>query len=266
MLERSGGFYHSKSLSDESRNFKQIKNRKQPLKSSSKYNKQEWQTNDELTTVFNALENENIAQTISAVKPAYFLLLYNDRQINNIKNVCCEDSKPSVLPIDATLNLCNLRITDTSYRNKRFINRESEKNLIFLGRIMFYFTKGEGDFGQFALELLAADPKLVEPKNLGVDMQSAICQGFTNFIPSINRLLCVRHLKHKYEEKLDKLLNRLKQNAVSRQQAKSSVLQDIYGCRTDTSYRNIQQIRFWSKTGFFTRKVEFIVPRTFWLV
>ena len=109
---------------------------------------------------------------------------------------------------------------------------------------MFYFTKGEGAFGQFALELLAADPKLVEPKNLGVDMQSAICQGFTNFIPSINRLLCVRHLKHKYEEKLDKLLNRLKQNAVSRQQAKSSVLQDIYGCRTDTSYRNIQQIRF----------------------
>ena len=119
LLERSGGFYHSKSLSDESRNFKQIKNRKQPLKSSSKHNKQEWQTNDELTTVFNALENENIAQTISAVKSGYFLLLYNDRQINNIKNVCCEDSKPSVLPIDATLNLCNLRITDTSYRNKR---------------------------------------------------------------------------------------------------------------------------------------------------
>ena len=236
MLERSGGFYHSKSLSDESRNFKQIKNGKQQLKSSSKYNKQDWQTNDELTTVFNALENENIIQTISAVISTYFLFLYTDRQIKGIKNVCCEDSKPSVLPIDTTFNLCNLRITDTSYRNKGLINRESEKNLIFLGRIMFYFTKGEGAFGQFALELLAADPKLVELKNLGVDMQSAICQGFTNFIPSINRLLCVRHLKHRYEEKLDKLLNRLNQNAVSRQQAKSSVLQDIYGCRTGGFY------------------------------
>ena len=38
-LERSGGPYHSKSLSDEPRNIKQIKNRKQQLKSSSKNNK-----------------------------------------------------------------------------------------------------------------------------------------------------------------------------------------------------------------------------------
>ena len=46
LLERSGRLYHSDSLSDEPRNFKQIKNRKQQLKSSSKYNKQERQTND----------------------------------------------------------------------------------------------------------------------------------------------------------------------------------------------------------------------------
>ena len=38
-LERSGGPYHSKSLSDKPRNIKQIKNRKQQLKSSSKNNK-----------------------------------------------------------------------------------------------------------------------------------------------------------------------------------------------------------------------------------
>ena len=39
LLERSGGPYHLKSLSDEPRNIKQIKNRKQQLKSSSKNNK-----------------------------------------------------------------------------------------------------------------------------------------------------------------------------------------------------------------------------------
>ena len=39
LLERSGGPYHSISLSDEPRNIKQIKNRKQQLKSSSKNNK-----------------------------------------------------------------------------------------------------------------------------------------------------------------------------------------------------------------------------------
>ena len=57
-------------MSDEPRNIKQIKNRKQQLKSSSKHNKQDQQTNDELTALFNALENVNIVQTISAVKSA----------------------------------------------------------------------------------------------------------------------------------------------------------------------------------------------------
>ena len=85
MLERSGGPYHSKSLSDEPRSIKQIKNRKWQLKNSSKYNKQEQQINDELTALFSSLENLNIVQTISAVKSAYFLFLYNDRQINDIK-------------------------------------------------------------------------------------------------------------------------------------------------------------------------------------
>ena len=39
---------------------------------------------------------------------------------------------------------------------------------------MFHFTKYEGAFGPFALELLATDPKLTELKNIGVDIESAI--------------------------------------------------------------------------------------------
>ena len=101
---------------------------------------------------------------------------------------------------------------------------------------MLHFTKDEGAFDRFALELLAADPKLIELKNLGVDMESAIYQGFKNFIPSINRLLCVINLKQRDEKKLDKLLNRLKQNAASHQQAKFNILQDICGCRTSGFY------------------------------
>ena len=84
---------------------------------------------------------------------------------------------------------------------------------------MFHFTKYEGAFGRFALELLAADPKLTELKNIGVDMESTIYRDSKNFIPSINRLLCVRHLKQRDEKKLDKLPNRFKQNAAGHQQA-----------------------------------------------
>ena len=92
---------------------------------------------------------------------------------------------------------------------------------------MFHFTKHEGAFGRFALELWAADPKLIELKNIGVDMESAIYQGFKNFIPSANRLLCVRRLKQRDEKKLDKLLNRVKliQLAINKL---NSVLYKIY--------------------------------------
>ena len=48
--------------------------------------------------------------------------------------------------------------------------------------------------------------------------------------------MCVRHLKQRVEKKLDKLLNRLKQNAASHQQAKFNILQDICGCRTSGFY------------------------------
>ena len=67
-------------------------------------------------------------------------------------------------------------------------------------------------------------------------MESAIYQGLKNFIPSINHLLCVRHLKQRDEKKLDKLLNRLKQDAASHRQAKFSILPDIYGCQTGGFY------------------------------
>ena len=101
---------------------------------------------------------------------------------------------------------------------------------------MFHFTKDESAFCRFALELLAADPKLIELKKIGFDMETAIYRGFKNFIPSVNRILCVRHLKQRDEKKLDQLLKRLKLSAACHQQAKFSILQDIYGCRTGGFY------------------------------
>ena len=106
-----------------------------------------------------------------------------------------------------------------------------EKNATFMGS-MLHCTKDEDTFGWFALKLLATDPKLIELKDLGFDMKSAIYQGFKNFIPSINHLLCEK-LKTEGRKKHDKLLNRLKQNAASYQHAKFSISQHIYGCRTD---------------------------------
>ena len=81
LLERSGGPYHSKSLPDKPRNNKQIKNRKQKLKSSSKNHKQERQINDELTTLFNVLENENSLNYISRKISILFVLVQRYKKV-----------------------------------------------------------------------------------------------------------------------------------------------------------------------------------------
>ena len=136
---------------------------------------------------------------------------------------------------------------------------------------MLHFTKDKGAFGPFALELLAADPKLIELKNLGVVMESAIYQGFKNLIPWIYRLLCVSQLKQRDEKKLDKLLSRLKQNAASHQQAKFNILQDICGCRADGFYEfgltdAFNKEDYEVKLASLREKMEFIVPKILWLV
>ena len=52
---------------------------------------------------------------------------------------------------------------------------------------MFHFTKDIGAFGRLSLELLAADPKLIELKNIGVDMESAIYQSFNPLVPGVHK-------------------------------------------------------------------------------
>ena len=53
--------------------------------------------------------------------------------------------------------------------------------------MMFHFTKDVGAFGRFSLELLAADPKLIELKNIGVDMESAIYQSCNTLVPGVHK-------------------------------------------------------------------------------
>ena len=61
-------------------------------------------------------------------------------------------------------------------------------------------------------------------------------RGFKNIIPSVSRLVCVRHLKQRDEKKVDKLLARVHHSASDNQHAKFTILHDIYGNRTGGYY------------------------------
>ena len=55
---------------------------------------------------------------------------------------------------------------------------------------MFQFWKNEKTFERFALELISANSKLKRLKEIGVDLESAIFNDFSNIIPTVNRLVC----------------------------------------------------------------------------
>ena len=86
--------------------------------------------------------------------------------------------------------MCHLWVTDTTYRNKWLVNVEKKKHTVFLGPIILHFTKDEDAFLRFALENLHAKKEIRKLKQIGVDMESAIYNGFKHHFPNLGRLLC----------------------------------------------------------------------------
>ena len=71
--------------------------------------------NDELSRRIASQKDFNIIRNISIVKSAYYVFVYTDRQLHDIKRFCCRKDNAVPLAIDTTFNLCDLWLTDTSY-------------------------------------------------------------------------------------------------------------------------------------------------------
>ena len=72
-------------------------------------------------------------QNISIVNTAYYVFVYRDRQLHDIKQICCRKDDAVPLATDTTFSLCDLRLTNTSYRNKRLLNESTGTSPVFLG-------------------------------------------------------------------------------------------------------------------------------------
>lgn len=164
------------------------------------------------------------------------MFLYSDRQLVDIEQFCCKKDDNVPLGVDTTFNLCELWLTDTSYRNKRLVRESSGAAPVFLGPCMFHFKKDEEAFSRFALEMRIGNSALKELKAIGVDMESAIFNGFKIHNSGLSRLVCVRHLKKRDEEKIGKLLAKTNQTAAQKKHSKAEILNDMYGQRSGTAY------------------------------
>ena len=104
----------------------------------------------------------------------YIAFGYTEKQMHDIEKSCCLERDSSVFAIDTTFNLCDMWVTDTSYRDKRSINLVSGKHPIFFGPVMILFTKDKATFGRFALKCLSSNSNLRALKKIGVNRTSNI--------------------------------------------------------------------------------------------
>ena len=84
--------------------------------------------------------------------------------------------------------------------------------------------------------MLSADPALKSLKKIGVDLESAIYNGFKKLFPTLYRLLCIRHLSERDRQNLDKLLKLTKMNEGQKPKAKAELIKDLHGERKGNSY------------------------------
>ena len=141
-----------------------------------------------------------------------------------------------VFAVDTTFNLCDLWITDTSYRNKRLVNTIDGGAPVHLGPIMLHFTRVEKTFGRFGLEIPSANLNLKNISFIGVDLESAIFTGLKTMISGLCRLICVRHLMKRDESKLADLLPKTGRNIADRKLSSSEIIKDIYRSRIANFY------------------------------
>ena len=191
---------------------------------------------DELSVLIRNQKEIDFIKEIGITKASYFAILYNNRQLTDIEQFCCEEKNPVPLGIDTTFNLTDLWLTDTSYRNLRIVKVRDAKHPVFLGPCMLHFTKDASTFSRFFLGLNAGNPGLRELKAVGVDMEAAIFDGFEANVPGIKRLVCVRHIKARDEVKANKLLEKTGKSASVKAKCKIDVINDIYGERNGSCF------------------------------
>ena len=206
LLDESGGPMQSNSILKEPGNLKQIRNRQSAirkllLQSTNKTISQ--QANDHLHMLLRTQrDSDSFLKTVTVIDQLYIAFAYTEKQLSDIEKFCCKSTEAGVFAVDTTYNLCDLWITDTSYRNKYLVNTIDGGTPVHLVPVMLHFTKDEKTFGRFRLENLSTNQNLKNISFIGVELKSAIFIALKTMIPGLRRLICVRHVMKRDESKL----------------------------------------------------------------
>ena len=132
-------------------------------------------------------QKNEIIESIVVSNKADFFFMCSSNQIQDITKLCRPESDASVLGVNTTFNLCDLWVPDSCYKNTRIGNRATGNHPVFLGPLIFDFTKDKSTFPRFPLEIMAVDSNISHLKKVGTGMVELIYNGVKTMIPELKQ-------------------------------------------------------------------------------
>jgi len=160
---------------------------------------------DEVQSVINMAYTDNfVRQVVATAGKVPSVILYTDRQIDEVKGFCFDRNDGSVLGFDKTYNLGAMHVTPSVYKNVSLNRTRTGDPPIFMGPIFIHSHSDTLTYSQFfghlSALLMGCD---FQQLRLGSDEEHAMCKSMQHFFPRAHFLSCARHLKENCAHKID---------------------------------------------------------------
>lgn len=139
-----------------------------------------------------------------SIHPDLFLVLANDRQLQQVSQFCTNPNEFCVFGIDPMFNIFdrNISLTVTTYRNLRLVNKSTNKPPVFIGPLLMHQHKDWQTYSKFAQTLIIEKQQLEGILACGTDGERALIDGFKRNLRFAIFLRCFLHLKDNIKREL----------------------------------------------------------------
>ena len=127
---------------------------------------------------------------------------------------CFPENDASVFGTEKAFVLCDLWVTDSCYKNTRIVNCTTGNHPVFLGSLIFQFTKDKSTLSRFALEMMEIDSSISHLKKVGTNMNESVYHGVKVVIPEAI-VLCLSLASTWWKKKLDGLFGKTKHSVIA---------------------------------------------------
>ena len=141
---------------------------------------------------------------------------------------CFPENDTSVFGTEKAFVLCDLWVTDSCYKNTRIVNCTTGNHPVFLGSLIFQFTKDKSTLSRFALEMMEIDSSISHLKKVGTNMNESVYSGVKVVIPEAI-VLCSSLASTWWKKELDGLFGKTKYSVSERNCTNNNILKGIYG-------------------------------------